>query len=233
MVGHVFAPAHHARGDVLVPPAERGYDEIVESAHDTCQQQWLGLVAALGARDEHLRRSRGFREGVLAVHLAHEVLAERNEEQDADDAAQERRDEDFHERSTHLRILCLQDVDGRQREDGASHHSTRAGTYRLDDDVLAQGLRALGGCRHAHSDDGDGDGSLKHLAHLQSEIGGCGREEHGHHHAPRHRPSIHLGIITIGRHQRFVLFTLLQLSECIFRQSCCQSVFFFHIVGFY
>jgi hypothetical protein len=65
------------------------------------------------------------------------------------------------------RIFRLEDVNGGQGEDGTSHHGTRTGADALDDDILAQRLAALGGCRHAHGDDGDGDGGLEDLSYLQ------------------------------------------------------------------
>ena len=41
------------------------------------------------------------------MHVGNEILAERYQEQDADDAAQQRGDEYLQERGRHLRILRL------------------------------------------------------------------------------------------------------------------------------
>ena len=230
-LGQVFAQSHHATGEVLIPPAEGSHDEVVESAHQSGYQQRLGLVAALGSAHQHLCRGRGFGEGILAVHVAHEILAEGDEEQDADDAAQQRREEYLQERGRHLRILGLQDIDGGQREDGTGHHGTRAGTYRLNDDVLAQCLVALCSRADAHGNDGDGDGGLEHLAHLQSQIGSSSREEHGHQHAPCHRPCVHLRIVALWRQHRFIRFSFVQLPESVFRQLALDFKFF-HVFSF-
>ena len=71
------------------------------------------------------------------MHVAHEIFTERDEEQDAQHAAKQRRDKHLDERSAHLGIFSLQDVDGGQREDGTCHHGSRAGTDALNDVVLA------------------------------------------------------------------------------------------------
>ena len=215
MVGQILPCTHHARREVLVPPTEGSHDEVVESANNTRYQQWLSLVAALGTTDQHLRRSRGLGEGILAVHVADKILAERNEKQNADDAAEERRDEYLHERGTHLGILRLEYIDGRQGEDGTSNHGTRTGTDALDDDILAQRLRPLRGRRDTHRNDGYRDGCLEHLTHLQSQIGGSGREHHRHDDAPRHRPGIHFWILLPRIHQRLIFFSFLQFPKRI------------------
>ena len=230
LVGQLLTEANNARREILVPEAERGHEEVIQSAHDSSHQQGFGLVAALRTAHEHLRGGRSLGEGVFSVHLAHEILAERNQEQDADDAAQERRNENIDKRGRHLGIFRLKDVDGRQRENGTCHHGARAGANRLDDDVLAQCLAAL--CRrgYAHGNDGNRDGRLEHLAHFQPQIGRSRRKQHRHQHAPRHRPGVHLRIITLGRHQRFVALALFQLSKRILRQSGCHFLFFFHVL---
>ena len=160
------------------------------------------------------------------MHVAYEVLAERNEEQDSQHASQGRSHENLHKRSSHFRIFSLQDVDGWQGEDGSCHHGTRAGSDALDDDVLAQCLAALGGGAYAHGDDGDRDGCLEHLTHLQAQIGCGGREDDGHHDAPGHRPSVYLGINLVGRHQRLVFLPVLEFAECVLGEL--HIIFFFH-----
>ncbi len=134
-----------------------------KTTHQSGYEQGLSLVATLGSAHQHLCGGCSLRERIFAVHVAHEVLAERNEEQDSQDSSQGRSHEYLHKRSGHLGILSLQDVDGWQGEDGSRHHGTRTGSDTLDDDILAQGLVALGGCAHAYGDDGDRDGCLEHL----------------------------------------------------------------------
>ena len=90
MVGQILSPTHHACGEVLIPPAERSNDEVIQTTHDTCNQQRLGLIATFRTADEHLRCCRCFGERILAMHLAYEILTERNQKQNADDTAQER-----------------------------------------------------------------------------------------------------------------------------------------------
>ena len=92
-IGQGLAQADHRRGKRLAPGTEGGNDKVVQTAHQTGCEQGLGTSSAALAAYEHLRGGRGFREGVLAVHLAHEIFPERNEEQDAQHAAQQRRQE--------------------------------------------------------------------------------------------------------------------------------------------
>ena len=88
LVGEHLSPADEAAREVLVPPAKAGYDEVVESAHDAGDEQWLGLTAALGTADEYLRRGSSLRERILAMHVADKVLAEGDEEKNAQHTAQ-------------------------------------------------------------------------------------------------------------------------------------------------
>ena len=94
----------------LFPPAEGADDEVVQTAHQTGDEQRLGLRATLLATDEHLCGSRSLGEGELAMLLAHEVLAEGDEEQQSQQSAQHRAKEDLQEVNRDLGILGLQDV---------------------------------------------------------------------------------------------------------------------------
>ena len=97
MISNILSEFCHTRGKVLVPQSERAHDKIVETTDQTGEQKGLGLTAALRARDEHLRGSRGLGEGILAVHVLHEILAEGDEEKDAQHAAKGRSQEDLKE----------------------------------------------------------------------------------------------------------------------------------------
>ena len=127
-----------------------------------------------------------------------------------------------------FRIALLQNVEGREGEDGTGHDDARAGTDGLDDDVLAQSMFALGGARDSDSNDGDGDGGLEYLAHLQAQIGSGGRKEDGHADAPRHRPHVYFGILLVRAHQRIVRLARFQFAECVFRQTGHLFFFLFH-----
>ena len=162
------------------------------------------------------------------MHVAHEILAERYEEQYADDASEQRGHEYLDERRAQLGILGLQDVDGRQGKDGPCDDSPRAGSDALYDDVLAQGLAPLGRSGHAHGNDCYGDGGLEHLPYLQSEVCGSGREEHGHEHSPRHRPAVDLGIAFPRVHHRLILLAFFQLPESVLGQLQSFVFVIFH-----
>ena len=43
LFSQVVAIGYHARGDILVPPAKGGHDEIVEAAHETGNEQGARL----------------------------------------------------------------------------------------------------------------------------------------------------------------------------------------------
>ena len=163
MISDILSQAGDARGEVLIPQSERAHDKIVETAYQAGEQEGLGLTAALRARHQHLRGSRGLGEGILAVHVLHEILAEGDEEKDAQHAAKGRSQEDLKETG-----LQVEHIDGRQHKDGTGNNSSRTGADALDDHVLAHGILAVGGLLQAYGNDGNGDGSLKNLTHFQT-----------------------------------------------------------------
>ena len=73
-----------------------------------------------------------------------------------------------------------EDVDGRKGEDRTCHDHAAAGPDALDYDVLPEGILALESSGDAYGEDGDGDGRLEHLAHLEAEVCGCGRKQYCH-----------------------------------------------------
>ena len=226
LVGNCFAEADHAAGHVFVPPAEGRHGEVVETAHQARHEQRLRLASAPLAAHEHLCSCRGLGERISAVLVLDEVFAERNQKENAQHTAQCGGDENLEEVG-----LQVEHIDGRHDEDAACHDGTRAGTDALDDDVLAQCVLPLRGGRKADSDDGDRYGRFKHLPHLQSEVGGCCREEHGHEDSPRDRPWAHLPVGFLRRHDRFVCLAVFQLPEGVFRQFNVLVRFIFHCLN--
>ena len=161
------------------------------------------------------------------MHVADKVLAERNHKQYTQNAAKQRAHEDAHERCTHLGVLGLKDIQRRQGEDGTRHHTARTGTNALDNHVLTQGTATLGHGAHANGDDGDRYGSLKYLTDFQSKIGCGSREQHCHHDAPSHTPSVDFRVILTAVHQRLIRLTITQLAERVLRQLHLFVVFHF------
>ena len=223
MVCQLLAPPHHTRGKILIPKAEGSHDKVVKTTHRTSNEQRLGLTAALGTRHQHLRGSRGLGEGVLAVHVLDKIFAERYQEQDAENAAERRSDKHFEEVG-----LQIEHINGRQHKDGTSHHRSRARADALDDDILAQGILALGGRRHTDGYNGDRDGGLEHLSYLEAKVGSGGRKQHHHEQAPCHTPNIHLRVLSARTHYRLVLLALMQLSKSVVGQLYRVFLFFFH-----
>ena len=230
LVGNRFAPATHAGSEVLVPPPEGSYDKVVQAADESGKEQRFRLASSLFARNQHLRAGGGFGKRIFAVLLAYEILAERNEKQDTKDTSQQRADEHLEKVDRHFRILVLKDVKCRKGEDGSGYDNARTCPDGLDDDVFAQCAFTLGGSRHSHGNDGDGDGGFEYLSHFQPQVCCCCREEYCHGNAPRHRPGIYFGIILVGRHQGVVLFARFQWTERVFGQSRRFFICFFHVV---
>ena len=78
---------HELEIQVLLPDLEGGDQEIVDAGDERRLQQQLGLRSALLAGDQHFGDGGGFGVGEHAVHVAHEVAAQRNQEQHAQAAA--------------------------------------------------------------------------------------------------------------------------------------------------
>ena len=227
-LGDVLAPGGHTRRQRLMPPAERADHEVIQTANSRCPDERACLTAALLTADEHLRGGRGLGERVFTVHVLHEITAERYQEQDSQTASQQRSKEDLEEVDRNLRILGLQDVQRGQRKDGSCHDDARRGSDALDDDVLAQGALALGGGAQTHGDDGDGNGGLEDLSHLQTQIGSGRREDDRHDNTPRDAPRVDLGVLALRTHQRLIALACLQFAERVVgegSQIICLLVF--------
>ena len=214
-------PAHHRGGDGLRPGAEGGHGKVVQAAYETGRYERLGAGAAALAADEYLRGGGGLREGVLPVHLLHEVFTERNEEQDAQHAAQQRTQDHLPE--IHLNA---QNVDGRQGEDGARHHGAGTAAHALDNHVLAKPLFEAQGAREAHGDDGDGNGRLEHLAHLKAQVRRRGTEKNDHQQTDGHGIRSGFRILLLRIQDGSVLLSRLQLPVRVLRQL--DLFFLFH-----
>ena len=110
--------------------------------------------------------------GKLAVHLADEVAAQRDQEEHAEAAAGQA-DED----RLHRMRIELEDVERGQREDGAGHDRAGDAADAGDDDVLEQRGTARVDAREADGEDRDGDGRFHHLPDLQARVGGGDGED--------------------------------------------------------
>ena len=139
-LGQGGSPGKDVRFEHLRPPAEGGQQEVVQTAHQSGDHQRTGLRTALLSRNEHLRGGCSLGEGVFAVHLFDEILAERDQEQNTEDTSQQRAEEYLQKIDRQLRMRLLQDVQSRQGKDGSGYDHARTGADRLDDDVLPQGF---------------------------------------------------------------------------------------------
>ena len=212
-IGHRRTPAHYRGGDGFGPGSEGGYGEVVQAADEARADERLGAGPAAFAADEHLRGGSGLRERILPVHFLHKILAERNQEQDTQHAAQQGTQDHLPELDLHS-----QDIDGRQGKDGSRHHCTAAAADTLDNHILRKALLETQGAREAHGDDGNGDGSLEYLAHLQAQICSGGAEQDYHQDADAHRIRRGLGILFRGGQKRLILFARSQLPVSVLRE---------------
>ncbi len=145
------------------------------------------------------------------MHVLHKILAEGNQKENTQKAAQQRGEEDLPEVDLDLRIFGLEDVETGDGEDGAGDNDTRGGANGLDDDILSQCVLPAKGCRGTHGDDGDGNGGFEYLADLQARVCCRSREDDGHEETHAHRPACDFGRWLPCRHHWFVLFSCLQL----------------------
>ena len=95
-LGQVAHEGNELQVEILAPHVKGGDEEVVNGGDDGGLQQQLGLRAASFAGDQHFGDGRRLREGELAVHLAHEVAAQRNEEENAEAAAGEADENGLH-----------------------------------------------------------------------------------------------------------------------------------------
>ena len=72
--------------EIFAPHMKGGDEEVVNAGDAGGLQQQLGLRAAVFAGDQHFGDGCGLRKGELAVHLAHEVAAQRNDERERRDS---------------------------------------------------------------------------------------------------------------------------------------------------
>ena len=184
---------------------EGGDEEIVDGGDAGGLNQQLGLGAALLAGDQHLGDGRGFGKGQLAVLLAHEIAAQRNEEENAQAAAGQA-DED----GLHRMRVEVEDVERRHSEDGAGHHAAGGAAHAGDDHVLQHGGAAPIDARQPDGEDGDGNRRLHSLADLQGGVGRSHAENDAQQRAPEHRAPGDFRHAHAGGHQRHVEFTLFQ-----------------------
>ncbi len=206
----LFGPGVKGRGEPVVEGAEAGREG-----------EDLGLAADLLAGHQDLGGGRSFGPRQLAVELDHEVVAQRDEEQDAETAAEEGNDDDLeHGRLGDPRArFGRQHVERRDGEDGARHDVRRVGADRLHDDVFED--RAAPGEKRRQPDreDGDRDRRLDALADPEREIGGGHRKERAEKQAHRHRPRRHLVDAGLVRHHRNIGLARLQRTPRVLRQA--------------
>ena len=156
------------------------------------------------------------------MHLLDEIAAERDQQHDAQQTAEQRRKEDLVKRR-----VQPQDVERRQREDRPGDDHARRSADRLDDDVLAQHVALAEHAAHAHGDNGDRDRRLEHLSDFESQIGRRSRKDDGHDDAHPDRIGRHFGGSGRRRQHRRVLLARRQLAVGVLRQRG-QLFFLFH-----
>ena len=208
LIGAEGAPSRHAGRDLFRPEAEGTRCEVVQTAHQSGYGQQLGLIAAFFARYEHFGRGRRLREGVLAVHLLDEIFAEGDEQHDAQDTAQYRREEYF--------VECgfqTKDVERRQGEDRSGDDDARRGADRLYDDAFCPSMFFLPSMFPTPTAMmAIGMAASNTWPMRRPRIGCGGGEENGHQQAHRDRVGCDLLRLGVGRHHRDVLFARFEFA---------------------
>ena len=110
------SPWKYLGSQCLAPKSECGNYEIIETSDDAAYEQGLGSLAAAFSAYEYLCGCGCFRERILSVLFLHEVLSERNQEQDAEDTSQKRREEYLGEVYCQFRIFVLKYEQGGECE---------------------------------------------------------------------------------------------------------------------
>ena len=118
------------------------------------------------AGDKNLGDGCGLGEWKLAVHLAHKIAPQRNDEEDAETSAGEADEDGFDGIGAEVK-----DVERGKREDCAGHHRGRCSADAGDDHIFKQAGAAPVDARQADGEDGDGNGCLHSLADLERGIG--------------------------------------------------------------
>ena len=213
LVGQRFAPAGHAGRYFFGPPAESTDDKVVDSSDESAGGEQFGLVSLFFAGDEHFGRGSGFGEREFTVHVAHEIFAERDQQQDAEHTAEQRRQEDLVE----LRFEP-QNVESGQREDGSGDDDPGTCADRLDNDVLSEHVAAAGEVADADGDDGDRDGGFEDLTDAQTEVRGGGGEDDGHQDAECDRVRGYFARCGRVGHDGAVGFAGGEFAVCVFGQ---------------
>ena len=191
--GQVVHEGQEAEVDHLVPEADADGQELVDAADDDAEDEGHGLLAPGFAGDQDLGRGRGLGEGELAVLLDAEVAPEGRQEQDAEAAAEEGRQEDLDDVGRQA-----EDVQGRDGEDGPGDERAGGGADRLEDDVLQDGALPLIDVADADGQDGHRDGRLGDRPDLEAQVGDREGEEEGHEQPPDHGPGGDLGDPRVG-----------------------------------
>ena len=89
--------AYEGGGDGLRPGSEGGDGEVVQTSDEAGERQGLSALAAALAVHQHLGGGGCLGEGILPVHLLHEIFTEGDEEEDSQHAAQQTAQEHMRE----------------------------------------------------------------------------------------------------------------------------------------
>ncbi len=205
--------------EIFAPHVKSGDEEIVKGGDAGGLQQHPGLRAAAFAGDENFSDGCGFRERELAVHLAHEEAAQRNDEEHAETSAGETDEDGFDGIRAEVK-----DVERGEGKDRARHHRGRRAADAGDDDILKQTGPALVHAGQPDGEDGDGNGGFHALADLERGVGRGDGKDDAEEDAPENGAGRHLRRVHLGLNDRSVGFAGLQRQIGVFRK--CFSFLF-------
>ena len=204
---------HELKIHILFPHLKCSDKQVIDAGDGGCLQQQLGLRTAFLSRDQHF--GDGGRLGIReqAVHLAHEVPPQRNQEENAETSACQT-DED----GLHRAWIEVEDIQRGKGENGAGNHPAGRAADSRDDDILKQTRAALVNAGQSDGKDGDGDCRLHDLPDLQPRVRRCNGENHAKHHAPNDRSQREFRLFRVRGHNGSVGFPWLQRLVGVFRK---------------
>ena len=171
-------------------------EERVEAAEAEAEKDAAGQRAAFFAGDQHVGAGGAFGVRQRAVLLHNELAAQRNHEQHAEPAADQRQ----HEDARVLEIEAEKDQ-RRQREDDARGDGL-AGVAGGLDDVVLKNRGAAEGAQDADGEHRDGDRGGDGEAGAQAHVDGDGAEDEAEEAAQQNGAKRELGRISDRREQR-------------------------------
>ncbi len=216
-----LAEPDRAETQELRPGVEGRGEAVVQRADAGGHREDLALAAGAFAREQDFGGCGAFGPRKLAVHLDHEVVAQRDQEEDAETATEKRDHDDLENGRLDdpRQRVGRQHVERRDGEDRSRDDVGRVGADGLDDDVFQDRAAAGEERRQCDREDGDWNRGFDALADPECQIGGGHRKEAAEDQPHRHRTGRDLGDAGLVGHHGDIDLAGFQRSARVLRQS--------------